>query len=325
MKRPVPQLLALALMAAMLAGCGTSSDHGLRMAMGALETPTPTLASTKPPKVTCTNPTASLRPPGTLPTPGHMPSGSFMSTIQHHGYLRAGVNTGALYFGYLDPATGTIKGFEIDLVREIAHAIFGDWNPKRVQLVALQVSQRERAVADGQVDIVVDTVTITCVRKQKVDFSTVYYQANQKVLVPFNSHAADITAFYHQRVCATEGSTPDVNLEANYPQVNAYGTAQAIDCLPLMQEGRVAAISTDDAILLGFRTQDPKTTKIIGGSLDPAPYGMEISKEHRPFVRFVNGVLANLRADGTWRALYDKWLGGIPNSNPVLPQPQYDG
>ena len=52
---------------------------------------------------------------------------------------------------------------------------------------------------------------------------------------------------------------------------------------------------------------------------------MEISKAHPEFVRFVNGVLAKLRADGTWRALYDKWLGGIPGSNPALPPAQYDG
>jgi polar amino acid transport system substrate-binding protein len=322
--RPFPHLLGLALTAVVLAGCGTSSDHGLRLAMRALETTTPTLTPTPPKKVTCSNPTASLRPPATMPAPGHMPSHSFMSTILHRGYLRAGVNTGAFYFGYLDPRTGEIKGFEIDLLRQLAHAIFGDWNPNRVHKLALRVSQKESAVAHGQVDIVVDGVTVSCKRKLEVDFSSVYYQANQKVLVPRTSDATDISAFYHQRVCATKDSIPYDFLKSNYPQVKAYGTAQAIDCLPLMQEGLIPAISTDDAILIGFRHQDPNT-KIIGGSLSPAPYGMEISKEHPDFVRFVNGVLAKLRADGTWRALFDNWLKGVPNANPVLPPPQYDG
>jgi polar amino acid transport system substrate-binding protein len=322
--RSLRDFLSVAVMTALLAGCGAGSDHGLRLAMRALQTPTPSVASETQKKVTCTNPTATLRPPATMPAAGQMPNGSFMSTIQHRGFLRAGINTGALYFGYLNPRTGGIEGFEIDLVRQIAHAIFGDSNPNRVHLVALRVSQREKAVADGQVDIVVDTVTVTCKRKREVDFSTVYYQANQRLLVPSNSHATDITAFNHQRVCATAGSTPVDVLQANYPQVVPYGTAQAIDCLPLMQEGRVPAISTDDAILLGFHAQDPNT-KIIGGSLAPAPYGMEMSQARPEFVSFVNGVLAKLRADGTWRALFDKWLGGIPYANPVLPPAQYDG
>jgi polar amino acid transport system substrate-binding protein len=52
---------------------------------------------------------------------------------------------------------------------------------------------------------------------------------------------------------------------------------------------------------------------------------MAINKAYPEFVSFVNGVLAKLRADGTWRALYDRWLGGIPGSNPTLPPAQYEG
>jgi polar amino acid transport system substrate-binding protein len=324
MSRPVRHLIGVALIAAVLAGCGTTSDHALNMAMRALLTPTPTPKPT--PQVKCTHPpanlTASLRPPAAMPAPGHMPSRTFMSTIQHRHYLRAGVNASTLRFGSLYPATGNIDGFEIDLVRQLAHAIFGDWNPDRVHLVALTVGQREEAVTSGLVDVVVDVTTITCVRKQQVDFSTVYYQANQRLLVPSNSPATDITSLSHQRVCATANTPPIDVMKKNYPQVIPYGAPQAIDCLVLMQEGKIPAISTDDAILLGFHLQDPNT-KIIGGSLAPAPYGMEISQKYPEFVSFVNGVLAKLRADGTWQALFNKWLAGLPDANPVLPPPQY--
>jgi polar amino acid transport system substrate-binding protein len=324
MTRPVRHLLGLALVTVALAGCASSSDHGLLQAMSALETKPPTLPTPPREKVTCVNPTATLRPPATMPAAGHVPSNSFMSTIQHRGYLRAGVNSGAYRFGYLDPTTGNIDGFEIDLVRELAHAIFGDSNPGRVHLLALSVSQKEDAVRQGRVDIVVDTVTVNCKRKKLVDFSSVYYQANQRVLVPSISRATNISAFDHRRVCATANSTPIDVMKKNYPQVIPYGQAQAIDCLVLMQEGKIPAISTDDAILLGFKLQDPNT-RIIGPPLSPVPYGMEISKAHPEFVSFVNGVLDKLRSDGTWRALYNKWLRGKEGANPVLPPPQYDG
>jgi polar amino acid transport system substrate-binding protein len=325
MNGPVRHLLGLAVTAAVLAGCGTSSDHALRLAMSALETTTPTQSSQSSTTATCTDLTATLRPPATMPAAGHMPSGSFMSNIQHRGYLRAGVNAGLLDFGYLNPASGNIEGFEIDLVHEIAHAIFGDSNPNRVHLVALSVPQREDAVRSGRVDIVVDAVTITCARRQKVDFSSVYYDAKQRVLVPSNSPATDITAFDHQPVCATADSTPLDVLEKKYPQVIRYGAPQAIDCLVLMQEGKIPAISTDDSILLGFKEQDPMTTKIIGTSLADVPYGMEISKTHTDFVRFVNGVLAELERNGTWQALYNHWLGQLAAHPNPLPPAQYDG
>jgi polar amino acid transport system substrate-binding protein len=322
MNQSARHLLGLVLVTTAVAGCGSSSDHALRLAMAALRTTTPVPAgSPSSAAVKCTHKTASLRPPATLPAAGHMPSGSFMRKIQDRGYLIAGVNAGLYKFGYLNPATGKIEGFEIDLVRELAKAIFGD--PNRYRLVALTVSQRIPAVQDKRVDIVVDAVTITCSRKRQVDFSTVYYDAEQRVLVPANSSATSIGDFAGQRVCASANSAPiDVMKAQPHPPI-PYGAPQAIDCLVYLEQGRIAAISTDDSILLGFKTQDPNT-KIIGPSLAPVPYGMAISKAHPDFVRFVNGVLAELRADGTWRALYDKWLG-VPGSNPVLSPAQYDG
>jgi polar amino acid transport system substrate-binding protein len=326
MSRAVRSLLAVALGAGALAGCGTSSDSALKTTLAALNTP-PTrahLPGPPPNEPTCPNMTASLRPPATVPRPGAMPSGSYMAAIRRRGYLRAGVNAGLLDFGYLNPATGKIEGFEIDLVRELARAIFG--NPNDFRLVALTVPQRIPFVQQGRVDIVVDAVTITCDRKQQVDFSTVYYGAQQRVLVPSSSPATGMSDLAHEPVCASAGSTPIAVMNQQPPAMRpvAVGMSQAIDCLVALQEGKVDAISTDDSILLGFKTQDPNT-KLVGTSLAPVPYGMAISKAHPDFVRFVNGVLAQLRANGRWRALYDRWLGHISGSNPTLPPAQYDG
>jgi polar amino acid transport system substrate-binding protein len=316
-------LLAAALLAAILGGCGGTSDRAVRTALVALATPVAQSrpASPTPPAPLCSNLTASLRPPSVMPSPGAMPAGSFMASIKRQGYLLAGVNAGALDFGYLDPFTGQIQGFEIDLVHQIAQAIFG--NPKRVRLVALSVPQRIPLVQQGKLDLVVDTVTITCARRQQVDFSTVYYDAKQRVLVPINSPARSIADLGGKRVCASAQSAPIQVIDAQPSHPTAFPAPQAIDCLRYLQQGRVAAISTDSSILLGLRAQDPNT-KIIGGSLADVPYGVVISKAHPDFVRFVNGVLAQMRADGTWTRLYNRWLGQF-GPVPAPPTAQYDG
>jgi polar amino acid transport system substrate-binding protein len=325
MRLSVRHLLGLALVALALAACGTSSDRALRTTLAALGTPPAKSppASTVKPGTVCPRLKDSLRPPATMPPPGSMPAGSYMETIRRRGYLRAGVNAGLLDFGYLNPATGQIEGFEIDLVRQLAQAIFGDASPSHIRLVALTVTQRIPSVQRGNVDVVVDAVTITCERKKQVDFSTVYYDAHQRVLVPANSTATGITAFLGQPVCASAGSTPIQVMNGLPAPPKPVGMPQAIDCLVALQQGTVPAISTDDSILLGFKAQDPNT-KIIGPSLADVPYGMAISQTHPEFVRFVNGVLSNLRANGTWRRLYDKWLGQL-GSNPSIPAAQYEG
>jgi polar amino acid transport system substrate-binding protein len=327
MRRSLRHLLALVLLAPMLAGCGAGADHALNLTMAALATPiAQASSSTNPPSVSCKDATASLRPPATLPAPNAMPAGSFMAKIRRQGFLIAGVNAGAYKFGALNPATGQIEGFEIDLVNELAQAIFGTAK-NHVRLVALTVPQRFTAVEKGRVDIVVDTITITCYRRTLVDFSAVYYDATQRLLVPLHSGIGGIDALAHKPVCATAGSTPiqvmDAMPESKRPTV--VGKSQAIDCLVALQEGKIAGISTDSSILLGFTAQDPNT-QIVGSSLGDVPYGMAISKAHPDFVRFVNGVLARLERDGTWQRLYAKWLGDFTRGPAPGPPPaQYDG
>jgi len=67
----------------------------------------------------------------------------------------------------------------------------------------------------------------------------------------------------------------------------------------MLQQGQVDAISTDDTILAGLAKQDP-TTQIVGDAFTSEPYGLAMNSDATEFTRFVNGVLARMRADGTW-------------------------
>jgi polar amino acid transport system substrate-binding protein len=322
--RRLRRVLAPALVALVLGGCGSGSDVALRSSLAALgtEPAQPAKAQTSAPAPSsCGDLTASLRPSATLPASGAMPTGSFMAKIEHRGYLIAGVNDSFLQFGYLNPFTGRIEGFEIDLVRQLAQSIFG--NPNAVQLKALTVPQRIPFVQRGEVDIVVDAMTITCARRRQVAFSTVYYDAHQRVLVPVTSTARGLQDLGGKRVCASAQSAPIDVIEHQRSHPIAVGAPQAIDCLVYLQEGRVDAVSTDDSILLGLRAQDPYT-KLVGPSVAAVPYGMAISQAHPDFVRFVNGVLQRMRTDGGWQSIYSRWLSRF-GPTPAPPAAHYGG
>ena len=84
----------------------------------------------------------------------------------------------------------------------------------------------------------------------------------------------------------------------------------------MMQQGQVDAISTDDVVLQGLARQDP-TVDVVGESLGVEPYGVGIKKDNDDLVRFVNGALDEMRADGTWERLYDRWLRSLgPSPGP---------
>jgi polar amino acid transport system substrate-binding protein len=253
----------------------------------------------------CNREASSLRPSG----PPQVTSGSFMARIRARGYLIAGVDQSTYHFGFLNPLTRNIEGFDIDMARAVATAIFGRSDASTIHFKAISDEQRIPDIANGTVDIVAHTMTITCDRLQHVDFSAVYFQAQQKVLVLTTSHATSLAGLRGQKVCATTGSDSLAKIKAlgAIPAAVSYWT----DCLVLLQQGDVAAVSTDDSILDGLAAQDP-WTKIIGPGLTREPYGLAISRQHPEFVRFVNAVIQQYESDGQWKGSYRRWLGPAP-------------
>ncbi len=256
---------------------------------------------------------ASLRP-GPLPAPGAMPPGSTMAAIAERGRLVVGVDQNTYLFGFRNPSSGQLEGFDIDIAREIARHIFGD--PDRIQLRVVDASQRESFLESGLVDMVVRTYSITCDRKNVVAFSTPYFNAQQKILSVKGSGIDSAAALSGKRVCAAWGTTSLPKLFALDPRPTLFGVSTWTDCLLLLQQGQVDAVSTDDAVLAGLAKQDPNV-QVVGDSMGLEPYGVGIKKENSDLVRFVNGVLDQMRADGTWERLYEARLQDLgPSPGP---------
>ncbi|MEN3358551.1 MAG: polar amino acid transport system substrate-binding protein [Mycobacteriales bacterium] len=312
--RIVPALATLCLMWT-VAAC-TSGSRPEPVASGPTSTPTPTATSAAP----ACDPRASRRPAGPLPAPGKPPAGSYMDTVRKRGLLRLGTSQDTLLFSSRNPLTGVVEGFDVDMGRQVAAAIFGD--PSKLQIVVIPNKDRAAAVMSGRVDLVAETMTINCERLKLVDFSTVYYQAGQKVLVARGSAARSIADLGGKRVCAAAGSTSLANL-AKVPShpVGVAAPTQA-DCLVRFQEGTVDAVSTDDTILAGLAAQDPYA-RVVGPAFTDEPYGMAISRAHPEFTRFVNAVLERDRSDGTWARLYRAWLGAQFGPAPAPPAARY--
>jgi polar amino acid transport system substrate-binding protein len=251
-----------------------------------------------------------------------MPAGSYMAAIQKRGFLLAGVDQNTLLWGYRNPE-GQLAGFDIEMVNRVAQAIFGGSWAQHIRYVIVPNSNRVSAVAGGQVDIVAETMTITCSRQQPapgrpvdpgaccVDFSTEYYDAAQRVLVPDTSSIHALADLAGKRVCAAKGSTSLANLTERVPDARQVAVVNQTDCLVLLQQGQVDAISTDDTILEGLAAQDPNLVLLNNIRLSDEPYGMAISKAHPDFTRFVNGVLAEERSDGAWSRTWTSILGPV--------------
>jgi polar amino acid transport system substrate-binding protein len=242
-----------------------------------------------------------------------------MDKIRKRGRLVAGVSADTLLLGARNPVTGRIEGFDIDVLRAVAQAIFGD--PDKVELRVITAADRIPLLQKGKVDIVARNMTITCDRWKDIAFSTEYYRAGQKVLVPLGSRATDLAALKGQKVCAPKGST-SLDKLGQYGGVIPVPADTHTACLVLFQQGTVDAITGDDTVLAGLAAQDPYA-RVVGRAFTAEPYGLGVSKEHVDLVRFVNGVLEQMRRDGRLTAAYDRWLKPALGPAAAPPTPVY--
>jgi polar amino acid transport system substrate-binding protein len=261
------------------------------------------------------DPLASYRPTGGT----DIAAGSTMDDIRDRGRLVVGVAQNTYLFGYRDPFTGRLSGFDVDLAREIARAIFGD--PDRIQFRAVVSDDRIPVLQEDEVDLVISTMTMNCERWEEVAFSTEYYSAGQRVLVPAGSVAEGIEDLGGQRVCAAIGSTSIRNVADAGSGPVPVAVPDWTDCLVMLQQGQVDAISTDDTILAGLAAQDP-STEVVGEKFSEEPYGIAVNESEVDLVRYVNAVLEQLREDGTWVDLYDTWLSAL-GATPDPPPARY--
>jgi polar amino acid transport system substrate-binding protein len=308
-------LLALATVAlgTALSAC-TAFSYTPTPLPAASPTPQPTPSSSAAKPTSCSDPLASYAPSATA-------QGSTVAEIRERGRLVAGVSADTYLLGSRNPLTGQIEGFDIDMVKVVAEAILGDEN--LYQLKVITAAQRIPALEKGDVDIVARNMTITCDRWEQIAFSSEYYRSGQKILVRKGSKAKSISDLAGQKVCAPKGTSSMDNLIKVAPKAIPVAADNHTGCLALFQQGEVAAITGDDTVLAGLAAQDPYAVVPDQRAFTAEPYGLGFNKDDVDFVRFVNARLAQMRTDGEWTRIYNRWLREALGPAPEPPTAVY--
>jgi len=252
---------------------------------------------------------------GTPPPTGQFPAGSTMAELQAAGEVVIGVKFDVPPFGFQNPQTDEVEGFDVDLGKAIADELGVE--PRFEEAIS---DNRIPFLQDGTVDIILSTMTITTDRDAEIDFSEPYYIAEGRVLVPEDSDITGVDDLGGKTVCTALGSTYEENLEQNAPEAKLRLVDTYSECFELIQNGAVDAVSTDDVILTGMIIQDD-TLKLVGEGYTTEPYGAGIAEGDTEFRDFVSGVIADVKADGRWEQFYEEWIGqytGEPAEVPTM-------
>ena len=243
------------------------------------------------------------------------PADTTMGELQEAGKITIGVKFDVPPFGFKNPQTDEVEGFDVDLGQAIADELGVE--PEFIEAIS---DNRIPFLTDGTADLILSTMTITTDRDAEIDFSIPYYIAEGRVLVPEDSDITGVEDLAGKTVCTATGSTYEENLKANAPEAKLRLVDTYSECLELIQTDAVDAVSTDDVILTGMIIQDD-TLKLAGDGYTTEPYGAGIADGDAEFKEFVDGVISDYMSDGRWAAAYEKWIGqytGEPQDPPTM-------
>jgi len=260
------------------------------------------------------SPAASPAAVASLPT-----EGPTLDAIRSAGKLVCGVKFDVIAFGFRNPTTGDVEGFDADLCREIAGALGVE--PEFVEAIS---ANRIPFLQEDRVDIIVSTMTRNEERLGQIDFSKIYYLAGQKILVKSDSphQTVDDLVAAGVKVCSGQGSTSETNLrDKGVEEANLVLFATYSEAAQALLDGRCDAVSTDDSILFGLAQQN-EGLEVRGEAFTEEPLGIGIKKGKEDLVAFINAVLDQMAANGRWAELYDMHIK--PYTGEEAPEPPLD-
>jgi glutamate transport system substrate-binding protein len=224
-----------------------------------------------------------------------LPDSKTWKRAKKRGYFNVGAKEDQPYLGEKDPATGTYSGFDIEIAKMMSASL--GFAPKTIHFRTIASANREKLVG----------------------FAGPYYMAGQSLLVRTNEHdihgPQDLAG---KRVCSAAGSTPYQRIKDDYPkaQLVAYDTYSV--CVDNLLTYQVDAVTTDDAILIGYAAKVPDQLKVVGKPFSKEPYGIGVPHGDNALRFALDDALEAREKNGDWKKAYEATLGlsGVPAPTP---------
>lgn len=273
LKKIIPLAVSILSLSLVFAGCGSTK-----------QTATSTEAQ---------NPAASTSAAAT----------NLLEKIKADGKIRIGTEGTYAPFTFHDD-TGNLTGFDVEIAEEVARRL--DVKP---EFVETKWDGMFAGLDSKRFDAVVNEVTIKEDRLQKYDFSDSYIVSRAVLIV--NSENNDIKTFADLKD-KKSGQSLTSNLAeiaksngANIVQVDGFN--QAID---LLSSKRIDATINDSLSFLDFKKQKPDAPiKVVDEMKTTDQNGILFNKGNKELIDAVNKALSDMKADGTYLKISQKWFG----------------
>lgn len=228
-------------------------------------------------------------------------------TLVKDGTLTVGTAAEYEPFEYMED--GQYKGFDLDLIQDIAKKL-----GLTVEFANVDFDTIVPGVSSGaKYDVGIGAITVTPERKKEVDFTDSYYMDDQAIVTMKDN--ADITGDNYKekldsadaKIAVQSGSTAEAFAKENFPKTELVPFKNATDCFSALQAGQSVALVTNRSVaaqLVATSFDNEQVIKLISTGEE---YAIAVNKDNAGLKDAINKALKELTDDGTVDSLMGQY------------------
>ena len=223
-------------------------------------------------------------------------------------YIIIGVDDDSTPMSFWDPKTNIISGYDIDMAKEA----FKRAGLKYEFQPIVWADKEDSLLKDKKIDVIWSSLTITDARKKIFAFSTPYIKNRQSILVRADSPIQSKADLGGKRVVLNKGGVA-VDLVKQMSGANAPAKIdeleKKVDLFSAVLSGQADAAINDSLAMEYYSSSSPGKFRILKDSLQEEEFGVAVRPSDTELLAKINKALADMQADGTAQAIYQRWFG----------------
>lgn len=231
------------------------------------------------------------------------------NNVQEPTVLVVGTNAEFAPFESMADDGKTIIGFDIDLINAIAED-----QGMQVEMQNMEFDGLVMAVQSGQLDAAIAGMSVTPERLESVDFTNTYYDAGLNIAVAADNEDIQSEADLQGKVVASQQGTTGASKALELKEAGVIKDVKLLAninvCMMSLSNGEIDAVIMDIPVNGAYVAANPDVAKIAAPieSGEPESFAIAVAKDNTELLDKLNAGLENVKADGKYMEIYDKWF-----------------
>lgn len=236
---------------------------------------------------------------------------NLLNEIKTAGVIKVGLMGTYAPYNFLNE-NKEIDGFDADIAKEVAKRL-----GVKVEFAPQEFSGLIPSLQAGKIDAIISQVTITDERKQQIDFTQPYITNQVKIIVKDDNNSITKPEDFKGKNIGVGLGTNDESYLRNdvLPQVGNFEIKTYDDVITSLQDlnaGRIDATINNLYALKPIVDKNGYKIKAVGDAIKSDQAGIAIRKNNPEFLAALDQALTDMKADGTYNTIFQKWFGEEP-------------